>query len=114
MRVSTQNKMPHNAITSRPIELVVLRGCYPVRLRNTYLYPVILGSSEVGSCITDSGGWESYMDDEDGGTIADQVTRFVSRFVDRVGTEAGISQEHLKSLYTMIPGECSQLFRSSQ
>ena len=58
----------------------------------------------MGSCITDSGGWENYMDDEDGGTIADQVTRFVSRFVDRVGTEAGISQEHLKSLYTMIPG----------
>ena len=46
-----------------------------------------------------------YMDDEDGGTIADQVTKFVSRFVDRVGTEAGISQEHLKSLYTMIPGQ---------
>ena len=67
-----------------------------------YLY---LGSSEVGSCITDSGGWESYLDEEDGGTIADQVTKFVSRFVDRVGTEAGISQEHLKSLYTMIPGQ---------
>lgn len=66
---------------------------------------VFSGSSEVGSCITDSGGWENYMDDEDGGTIADKVTRFVSRFVDRVGTEAGISQEHLKSLYTMIPGE---------
>ena len=46
-----------------------------------------------------------YMDDEDGGTIADQVTKFVCRFVDRVGTEAGISQEHLKSLYTMIPGQ---------
>ena len=45
------------------------------------------------------------MDDEDGGTIADQVTKFVSRFVDRVGTEAGISQEHLKSLYAMIPGQ---------
>ena len=66
--------------------------------------PVILANSEVGSCKTDSGGWESYMDDEDGGTIADKVTRFVCRFVDRVGTEAGISQEHLKSLYTMIPG----------
>lgn len=44
------------------------------------------------------------MDDEDNGTIADQVTKFVCRFVDRVGTEAGISQEHLKSLYAMIPG----------
>ena len=79
--------------------------------RETALYIVsfyvfLSDSSEVGSCITDSGGWETlYMDDEDGGTIADQVTRFVSRFVDRVGTEAGISQEHLKSLYTMIPGE---------
>lgn len=70
-----------------------------------WLHLVFLASSEVGSCITDNGGWESYMDDEDGGTIADQVTRFVGRFVDRVGTEAGISQEHLKSLYTMIPGE---------
>ena len=48
------------------------------------------------------------MDDEDGGTIADKVTKFVSRFVDRVGTEAGISQEHLKSLYTMIPGQFDQ------
>lgn len=70
-----------------------------------FIYLFFSGSSEVGSCITDSGGWENYMDDEDGGTIADKVTRFVSRFVDRVGTEAGISQEHLKSLYTMIPGE---------
>lgn len=66
---------------------------------------VILEKSEVGSYITDSGGWDMYMDDEDGGTIADQVTKFVSRFVDRVGTEAGISPEHLKSLYTMIPGQ---------
>lgn len=66
------------------------------------------GSSEVGSCITDSGGYESYMDDEDNGTIADQVTKFVCRFVDRVGTEAGISQEHLRSLYAMIPGQFDQ------
>ncbi|XP_074605890.1 myotubularin-related protein 13-like [Acropora palmata] len=76
-------------------------------ISGTYMGSIANGvavSSEVGSCITDSGGWENYMDDEDGGTIADKVTRFVSRFVDRVGTEAGISQEHLKSLYTMIPG----------
>ena len=45
------------------------------------------------------------MDDKDGGTIAYQVTRFVRRFVDRVGTKAGISQERLKSLNTMIPGQ---------
>ncbi|XP_068760421.1 myotubularin-related protein 13-like [Montipora capricornis] len=76
-------------------------------INGTYMGSIVNGvgvNSEVGSCITDSGGWENYMDDEDGGTIADQVTKFVSRFVDRVGTEAGISQEHLKSLYTMIPG----------
>ena len=54
--------------------------------------------------MTDSGGWESVHDDEDGGTIADLIIKFVCRFVDRVGTEAGISQEHLKSLYAMIPG----------
>ena len=59
--------------------------------------------AEVASYVTDSGGWDSVQEDlED--TIADEVTRFVLRFVDRVGTEAGISSEHMKSLYAMIPG----------
>ena len=85
--------------------LMNIKSCDEVYAFILYLFDFCLGSSEVGSCITDSWGRESYMDDEDGGTVADKVTRFVSRFVDRVGTEAGISQEHLKSLYTMIPGQ---------
>lgn len=58
--------------------------------------------------VTDS-GWDSYLDDEEE-TIADIVSKFVLRFVDRVGTEAGIRTEHMKSLYAMIPGGSIVLF----
>jgi hypothetical protein len=52
--------------------------------------------------VTDS-GWDSYLDDDEE-NIADTVAKFVVRFVDRVGTEAGIRTEHMKSLYDIIPG----------
>ncbi|XP_031559820.1 myotubularin-related protein 13-like [Actinia tenebrosa] len=59
-------------------------------------------AGDSANSVTDS-GWDSYLDDEEE-TIADTVTKFVLRFVDRVGTEAGIRTEHMKSLYAMIPG----------
>lgn len=46
-----------------------------------------------------SDNWE----EEESDTVTDEVTRFVVRFVDRVGTVAGISTEHLKSLYSLVP-----------
>lgn len=61
--------------------------------------------AEVASYVTDIGAWDSLQDEGDE-TIADEVSRFVLRFVDRAGTEAGISNEHMKSLYAMIPGSC--------
>ena len=46
------------------------------------------------------------VEEDEEETIAAQISKFVLRFVDRVGTEAGIKSEHLKSLYAMIPGGC--------
>ena len=65
---------------------------------------IITEIGDSANSVTDS-GWDSYLDDEED-TIGDNVTKFVLRFVDRVGTEAGIRTEHMKSLYAMIPGQC--------
>ncbi|TKS70186.1 Myotubularin-related protein 13 SET-binding factor 2 [Collichthys lucidus] len=37
-------------------------------------------------------------------TVANSVVRFVARFIDKVCTESGVTQEHIKSLHSMIPG----------
>ena len=56
----------------------------------------------VGSVYGDVHAGDHWEDDETD-TIIDEVTRFVIRFVDRVGTVAGISTDHLKSLYSLVP-----------
>ena len=43
--------------------------------------------------------------EEDTSEIGSNVIRFVSRFVDKVCTESGVSEDHIKSLHTMIPGD---------
>ena len=58
---------------------------------------------DAGGSIADSYAIE--VEDDEEGTIADQISKFVLKFVDRVGSEAGIKTEHLKSLYAMIPGK---------
>lgn len=37
--------------------------------------------------------------------MANYVVRFINRFVDKVCTESGVTNEHLKGLHIMIPGE---------
>ncbi|XP_046862478.1 myotubularin-related protein 5-like isoform X3 [Xenia sp. Carnegie-2017] len=63
---------------------------------------VILENTGVGSVYGDVHAGDHWEDDETD-TIIDEVTRFVIRFVDRVGTVAGISTDHLKSLYSLVP-----------
>ena len=46
-----------------------------------------------------------HWDEEESDTVTAEVERFVVRFVDRVGTMAGISTEHLKSLYNLVPSK---------
>lgn len=52
---------------------------------------------------TDSFGAESGFE-EDTSEVGVNVIKFVSRFVDKVCTESGVTEEHIKSLHQMIPG----------
>nr|XP_018897778.1 PREDICTED: myotubularin-related protein 13 isoform X2 [Bemisia tabaci] len=53
---------------------------------------------------SDSGDAESGFEDQDPGETGTAVIRLVSRFVDKVCTEGGVSANHIRSLHQMIPG----------
>ena len=50
---------------------------------------------------SDSYDAESGFDEQEVGA---NVIRFVTRFVDKVCTESGVTPEHIKQLHTMVPG----------
>ncbi|XP_076069162.1 SET domain binding factor isoform X2 [Oratosquilla oratoria] len=53
---------------------------------------------------SDSIDAESGFEDQEQSDPEANVIRFVSRFVDKVCTEGGVTEEHIKSLHQMIPG----------
>lgn len=53
---------------------------------------------------SDSFDAESGFDEQEVSEIGNNVVKFVSRFVDKVCTESGVSSDHIKSLHQMIPG----------
>lgn len=48
---------------------------------------------------------ESGFEDAESSDVANYVVRFINRFVDKVCTESGVTNEHLKGLHIMIPGK---------
>lgn len=56
------------------------------------------------SVASDSGDAESGFEETDPGETGSAVIRMVSRFVDRVCTEGGVSAEHVRCLHQMVPG----------
>lgn len=58
----------------------------------------------VRSVASDSGDAESGFEETDPGEMGSAVIRMVSRFVDRVCTEGGVSTEHVRCLHQMVPG----------
>ncbi|XP_011302109.1 myotubularin-related protein 13 isoform X1 [Fopius arisanus] len=56
------------------------------------------------SVASDSGDAESGFEETDPGETGSAVIRMVSRFVDRVCTEGGVSTEHVRCLHQMVPG----------
>lgn len=56
------------------------------------------------SVASDSGDAESGFEETDPGETGSAVIRRVSRFVDRVCTEGGVSAEHVRCLHQMVPG----------
>ncbi|XP_069696125.1 myotubularin-related protein 13 isoform X2 [Periplaneta americana] len=53
---------------------------------------------------SDSADAESGFEEQDPGEMGAAVIKMVSRFVDKVCTEGGVSAEHIRSLHQMVPG----------
>ncbi|XP_052006182.1 myotubularin-related protein 13-like isoform X3 [Xyrauchen texanus] len=63
----------------------------------------ILTNSIAGS-VAESFDTESGFEDSETSDIANSVGRFIARFIDKVCTESGVTQDHIKNLHCMIPG----------
>ncbi|XP_076471850.1 myotubularin-related protein 13-like isoform X2 [Babylonia areolata] len=63
-------------------------------------------SSTVTASIGESDSYdaESGFDESESPDVATTVTKFVTRFVDKVCAEGGVTAEHIKSLHQMVPG----------
>lgn len=53
---------------------------------------------------SDSVDAESGFEDQDSGETGTSVIRLVSRFIDKVCNEGGVSREHIRNLHQMVPG----------
>lgn len=67
------------------------------------------GESNSNSNVTNSVAESDSLDaesgfEEDTSEVGTNVIRFVARFVDKVCTESGVTEDHIKALHQMIPG----------
>uniref|UniRef100_A0A8C6YI37 SET binding factor 1 n=1 Tax=Naja naja TaxID=35670 RepID=A0A8C6YI37_NAJNA len=60
-------------------------------------------TSSIAGSVADSYDTESGFEDAESSDVANYVVRFINRFVDKVCTESGVTNEHLKGLHVMIP-----------
>ncbi|XP_029438574.1 myotubularin-related protein 13 isoform X2 [Rhinatrema bivittatum] len=61
-------------------------------------------TNSIAGSVAESYDTESGFEDSENNDIANSVVRFITRFIDKVCTESGVTQEHIKSLHCMIPG----------
>lgn len=61
----------------------------------------------IAGSVAESFDTESGFEDSENSDVANSVVRFVARFIDKVCTESGVTQDHIKSLHSMIPGTYS-------
>jgi len=55
---------------------------------------------------SDSVDAESGFDEtEENGSVGPDVVRFVTRFIDKVCQESGVTNDHVNALHQMIPGK---------
>uniref|UniRef100_A0A3Q3GT22 SET binding factor 2 n=1 Tax=Labrus bergylta TaxID=56723 RepID=A0A3Q3GT22_9LABR len=78
-------------------------------LRNTPVADWESGSNSIvtnsiAGSVAESFDTESGFEDSENSDVANSVVRFVARFIDKVCTESGVTQDHIKSLHSMIPG----------
>ncbi|XP_053572268.1 myotubularin-related protein 5 [Bombina bombina] len=60
-------------------------------------------TNSMAGSMAESADTESGFEDSESSDVAHAVVRFITRFVDKVCTESGVTSEHLKGLHTMIP-----------
>uniref|UniRef100_A0A7M4EAI3 SET binding factor 1 n=1 Tax=Crocodylus porosus TaxID=8502 RepID=A0A7M4EAI3_CROPO len=60
-------------------------------------------TNSIAGSVTESYDTESGFEDAELSDVANYVVRFINRFVDKVCTESGVTNEHLKGLHIMIP-----------
>ncbi|CAI5786790.1 Hypothetical predicted protein [Podarcis lilfordi] len=60
-------------------------------------------TNSIAGSVADSYDTESGFEDAESSDVANYVVRFINRFVDKVCTESGVTNEHLKGLHVMIP-----------
>lgn len=64
----------------------------------------------IAGSVAESFDTESGFEDSENSDVANSVVRFIARFIDKVCTESGVTQEHIKSLHSMIPGTALTVF----
>ncbi|XP_053318748.1 myotubularin-related protein 5 isoform X3 [Spea bombifrons] len=60
-------------------------------------------TNSMAGSMAESADTESGFEDSESSDVAHCVVRFITRFVDKVCTESGVTADHLKGLHTMIP-----------
>lgn len=67
----------------------------------------------IAGSVAESYDTESGFEDSENNDVANAVVRFITRFIDKVCTESGVTQDHIKGLHCMIPGKnCDENVRS--
>ncbi|XP_071257712.1 myotubularin-related protein 13-like isoform X4 [Salvelinus alpinus] len=61
-------------------------------------------TNSIAGSMAESFDTESGFEDSENSDVANSVVRFIARFIDKVCTESGVSQDYIKSLHSMIPG----------
>ncbi|GCC22937.1 hypothetical protein chiPu_0001328 [Chiloscyllium punctatum] len=61
-------------------------------------------TNSIAGSVAESYDTESGFEDAENNDVANSVIRFITRFIDKVCTESGVTQDHIKNLHCMIPG----------
>ncbi|KAM4630844.1 myotubularin-related protein 13 isoform 1-T1 [Polymixia lowei] len=61
-------------------------------------------TNSIAGSVAESFDTESGFEESESSDVANSVVRFIARFIDKVCTESGVTQDHIKSLHSMIPG----------
>ncbi|XP_076879735.1 myotubularin-related protein 13 isoform X2 [Brachyhypopomus gauderio] len=61
-------------------------------------------TNSIAGSVAESFDTESGFEDSENSDVANSVVKFIARFIDKVCTESGVTQDHIKNLHSMIPG----------